>query len=148
SFQPVTCLQLLAPDHPVLPQPRQCLLRVQSAAGRAENSKADGNSQDASYWTSSAGCTGRQDAMDRHGGWRRILAACLLTATLVCSGGCMPVFNPVHAPPEELTEPCKVLPQACRSHVYVFIVNGMDPCDWSNLSGLRDYLHTLGFNKV
>ncbi|MBY0525696.1 MAG: hypothetical protein K2R98_19985 [Gemmataceae bacterium] len=81
-------------------------------------------------------------------GWQRLLPQCLLAALLCSSAGCMTFFNPVHHPGEELIEPCKNLPLACRSHVYVFIVNGLDPCDWSNLSGLRDYLNSLGFNKV
>jgi hypothetical protein len=36
----------------------------------------------------------------------------------------------------------------CKKHVYVFLVNGLDPVNCANLNGLRDYLQSLGFTKT
>jgi hypothetical protein len=76
------------------------------------------------------------------------LVWCLLAGSLGASAGCMGFVNPVPAAPKELTEPCLCLPQPCRSHVYIFLVGGTDPCHWANLGGLCDYLHTVGFTKT
>jgi hypothetical protein len=43
---------------------------------------------------------------------------------------------------------CLEIPRCCRDHVYVICVNGLDPVDFSNQNGLRDYIHALGFNKL
>ena len=32
--------------------------------------------------------------------------------------------------------------------MYIFMVHGMDPLDLANLTGVRDYLHALGFRKT
>jgi hypothetical protein len=60
----------------------------------------------------------------------------------------MGFVNPVHPAPRELCEPCQVLPQPCRNHVYIFLVGGMDPCHWANLGGLCSYLNELGYTKT
>jgi hypothetical protein len=41
-----------------------------------------------------------------------------------------------------------MLPQAARGSVYVFLINGADPLELGNLSGVRDYLNCLGFGKI
>jgi hypothetical protein len=35
-----------------------------------------------------------------------------------------------------------------RRHVYVFLANGVDPLCLGNLSGVRQYLHSLGFTRT
>jgi hypothetical protein len=35
-----------------------------------------------------------------------------------------------------------------RDHVYVFLVNGLDPVNYGNMTGLRDYLQGLGLNNI
>jgi hypothetical protein len=72
----------------------------------------------------------------------------LLAGGLSATAGCMGFVNPVPSAPKELTEPCRCLPQACRSHVYIFMVGGADPCHWANLGGVCDYLHSFGFTKT
>jgi hypothetical protein len=72
----------------------------------------------------------------------------LLAGGLSATTGCMGFIHPVPAVPKEMTEPCHCLPQPCRSHVYIFLVGGVDPCHWANLGGVCDYLHTLGFTKT
>src|SRR5437764_243197 len=34
------------------------------------------------------------------------------------------------------------------SYVYVFVVNGLDPLNYGNLTGLRDHIRALGFEHV
>jgi hypothetical protein len=64
------------------------------------------------------------------------------------SGGCMGFFHSVNPPTHELGDPCHALPRCCRDHVYIFLLNGLDPGNYCNLGGLREYLHSLGFNKT
>jgi hypothetical protein len=45
-------------------------------------------------------------------------------------------------------ESCKTLPKCMRDHVYVFLVNGLDPVNYGNLTGLRDYLQSMGLTKI
>src|SRR5262249_14970241 len=48
----------------------------------------------------------------------------------------------------QVAEPCQAVPKACRGHVHVFLMNGLDPMNYGNLIGLRDYLQELGFCKT
>jgi hypothetical protein len=43
---------------------------------------------------------------------------------------------------------CKSLPGCCRDHVYIFLVNGLDPVNYGKLTGLRDHLNQLGFRQT
>jgi hypothetical protein len=86
--------------------------------------------------------------MVRQDRWVSTLAW-LVTATLWAgSCGCMSFLHPVQSDTQDMVEYCKELPDYSRDHVYVFLVHGMDPLDYANLRGMRDYLHQLGFNKV
>jgi hypothetical protein len=40
------------------------------------------------------------------------------------------------------------LPQYSKNHVYVFLVQGLDPFDMANLGGVREYLISQGFIKT
>jgi hypothetical protein len=64
------------------------------------------------------------------------------------STGCLSFLNPPEAPMAEVVQPCQELPACCRSHVYIFLIHGLDPLDTANLSGVRDYCHRLGFNQT
>jgi hypothetical protein len=79
--------------------------------------------------------------------WPRLLALCLLAAGCLAASGCV-CFHPIEPPPPEIHTVCKVYPPCCRDHVYVFMVHGMDPFDWANLTGVCDYMHDLGFRKT
>jgi pimeloyl-ACP methyl ester carboxylesterase len=39
------------------------------------------------------------------------------------------------------------LPLAAKQHVYLFFLNGIDPLEFGNLSGLRDFCRDLGFAR-
>jgi pimeloyl-ACP methyl ester carboxylesterase len=70
--------------------------------------------------------------------WFTALAGLMLVA------GC----HTVQAPEPCVVDPCRALPQCCHDHVHIFIVSGMDPLDWSDLRGLREYFISLGFNNT
>ena len=74
----------------------------------------------------------------------RLTLACLLIGT----GGCLSCLNPVHLPDEAFVQPCHELPKYCRDHVYIFFLNGLDPVNYGNLTGIREYVDTLGFHKT
>lgn len=76
----------------------------------------------------------------------RNLSASIAFLTLVA--GCMSVLHPVHAPPREVCAGPRMLPQCCRDRVHVFFVHGLDPLNYCNLSGLRNYCHSLGFSNT
>jgi hypothetical protein len=85
--------------------------------------------------------------MRRVGDWR-LLARCLLAAGLLGGSGCLGFVHPIHVPPPEVVEPCRELPGCSRRQVCIFLANGIDPLCLGNLSGLREYLHALGFTKT
>jgi pimeloyl-ACP methyl ester carboxylesterase len=84
--------------------------------------------------------------MVRFGKWLRGLALAAATAPAV--GGCMPFLHPVGPPPKEQFALSACLPVAARNHVHVFFIHGMDPFDWANLEGVRDYVQALGYIKT
>jgi hypothetical protein len=56
-----------------------------------------------------------------------------------------PEDKPLAATPAEV---CNALPRCCKEHVYIFIVNGLDPANIGNLTGLRDHVQQLGFRQT
>src|SRR5438034_10131305 len=68
---------------------------------------------------------------------------------VAANAGCLGFLHPVDMPyAKQLTEPCQSVPRCCRDHVYIFMVNGLDPWNYGNLTGVRDYIQELGFNKT
>jgi hypothetical protein len=78
----------------------------------------------------------------------QILACGLCTACVMSGSGCMAYLHPVGPPRPEQMEPCQAVPKYSRDHVYVFFVDGMDPLNFANLSGVCEYVQALGFNKT
>src|SRR5437763_11677820 len=78
-------------------------------------------------------------------GW---LGGLLLALTLLGSTGCLSFCHPIDPIAPEQAAPAQALPEACRHHVYVFFIHGLDPLDFANLSGVRDYVQSLGFIKT
>lgn len=90
---------------------------------------------------------GRLRRMARQGRWLRSLV--LATASAVpLSSGCMSFLHPIDSPTKEHFTQSACIPLAARNHVHVFFIHGTDPCDWANLSGLRDYVQSLGYIKT
>jgi len=79
---------------------------------------------------------------------RSRLGQALLSVGLLWTTGCLSFLHPIGAPPRDLVKPCDQLPKPCRDHVYIFFVNGLDPVDYGNLVGLRDYVQKMGFHKT
>jgi hypothetical protein len=86
--------------------------------------------------------------MGQQGRWQRVLACCLLAGMLASSAGCLSFCHPIDPACPELAEPCHLLPKCARDHVYIFFIHGMDPADFANLSGVCDYVQSLGFHKT
>jgi len=72
----------------------------------------------------------------------------LVLASALGSCGCMSFLHPVEPAKIDQSAECLTLPVGCREHVYVFFVQGMDPLDYCNLTGVRDYVQELGFHKT
>jgi pimeloyl-ACP methyl ester carboxylesterase len=85
--------------------------------------------------------------MFRYGRRIRGLALALM-ASAAAGTGCMPFLHPVGPPSQEHFALSACLPQAARDHVHIFFIHGMDPFDWANLSGVREYVHALGYIKT
>lgn len=81
-------------------------------------------------------------------GRRRLLYALFFVFALMAGPGCLSCLNPIEPMQSPAQASCLAIPRCCRDHVYVVCVNGLDPLDFSNQSGLRDYIHDLGFNKL
>jgi hypothetical protein len=71
-----------------------------------------------------------------------------LALSLTAGSGCLGYLHPVEAPHGQLLDTCQAVPKACRNHVHVFLMNGLDPVNYGDLTGLRDYITDLGFQKT
>jgi hypothetical protein len=78
----------------------------------------------------------------------RLLTLFALPIGLLAGPGCLSFLNPVGKPAAELVEACHACPQPCRNHVHVFVMNGLDPTNCCNLTGLCDCLRSLGYLKT
>lgn len=78
----------------------------------------------------------------------QLLGRGLLLAGLAGAPGCLSCFHPIEPPCPELLESCRSLPRRGRGHVYIFFVDGIDPTNCANLTGVRDYVQALGFIKT
>jgi hypothetical protein len=71
-----------------------------------------------------------------------------LAGTWVVASGCASCLHPAAQPTHDASAMCAALPEACRNHVYIFLIDGPDPFDLANLNGVRDALIGLGYIKV
>ena len=77
--------------------------------------------------------------------WLRSLGPWCLAATLLGQVGCLTCCHPVPPPMPEQVMACHTVPSCCRGHVYVFLVDGLDPVRFCNFAGLHHYLTDLGY---
>jgi len=66
---------------------------------------------------------------------------------LLSTPGCLSYLNPIKPPTCELRQNCEQIPTPSRQRVYVVLINGSDPLCCGNLTGVREYLNSLGFVK-
>ena len=85
--------------------------------------------------------------MRRHGAWAR-WSSVAAAAALATASGCMNCLHPVAHVSADAAAQCAALPQDCRNHVYIFLINGPAPVDMANLNGVRDELISLGYIKT
>ena len=58
-------------------------------------------------------------------------------------------LHPLPASEPVICRQCRTLPPEAKDHVYVFLINGLDPLYFGNLNGLSAYLqNALGFKQV
>lgn len=86
--------------------------------------------------------------MARQGRWPRTMALALAAAALAAAPGCLSFIHPVASASPEKAAASEALPNACRNHVHVFFVHGLDPLDAANLSGVSAYVNSLGYLKT
>jgi hypothetical protein len=80
---------------------------------------------------------------------QRIRRSLMWTAAIaLAASGCASCLNPVSPIPEEAVGRCAALPQACRNHVYIFLLCGQGPLDLGNMGGVRESLISLGYIKT
>jgi pimeloyl-ACP methyl ester carboxylesterase len=58
------------------------------------------------------------------------------------------MVHPIAPPTHEQFALSACITQAARNHVHIFFIHGMDPFDWANLSGVCDYVQSLGYIKT
>jgi hypothetical protein len=77
---------------------------------------------------------------------RQVLTGWALVFGLTApSAGCLGFLHAIKAP--EATA-CQSLPAPSRDHIHVFLIHGLDPFDFANLRGVRDYVNALGFQNT
>ncbi len=78
----------------------------------------------------------------RRGVWTLLLLA------LLAGSGCVSLCPTVHPLDAELVRSTQNLPCGARKHVYIFMIDGLDPSDLADLEGLHECLANAGFYKV
>jgi pimeloyl-ACP methyl ester carboxylesterase len=87
--------------------------------------------------------------MAQQGRWPGWLGRLFLMALCLGTGpGCLSFVHSLDLPPKDQLLSSETIPALCRNHVHIFLVHGMDPLDLANLSGLRDYVQSLGYIKT
>lgn len=72
-----------------------------------------------------------------------------LAALCLAGGqGCLSFVHSLDLPPKEQTIIGEKVPAPSRSHVHIFLLQGLDPLDLANINGLTEYIHQLGYNKT
>src|SRR5438105_2556073 len=56
--------------------------------------------------------------------------------------------HPLPSAQPDVNRLCRSLPQQEKNHVYIFLINGLDPLYLANLNGLCAYLKALGFAQA
>lgn len=86
--------------------------------------------------------------MGHHGRWLSRLTAAIVAVACGATTSCMPFLHKVDPPTKDQLVPSGSLLGAARHHVHIFFIHGMDPFDWANLAGVRDYVQSLGYIKT
>ena len=76
------------------------------------------------------------------------LAAWTVAAFTLTGVGCsLPLYS-VHPLPPDLVQTCADVALCGRDHVYAFFVQGIDPLDFANLEGVKNYCQEIGFHQT
>ncbi len=79
--------------------------------------------------------------------WTLLTVSGWLVAAGIASASWPPgnLLHPMKSPRPEVLMATRCLPAEARDHVYIFLVNGIDPGNICNFRGLYDYLIELGY---
>jgi hypothetical protein len=80
--------------------------------------------------------------------WLQGLGRLFLMLLPAGASGCLCFLHPVRSPGHQCLEACRAVPQDCRDHVHIVLINGLDPLYVGNMAGMRDYLQQLGFSHT
>jgi hypothetical protein len=87
--------------------------------------------------------------MMQQGRCRQRMGVVALAALCLASGqGCLCFVHSLDLPPKEQAVLGESIPAPSRSHVHVFLLQGLDPLDLANMNGLTEYIHQLGYTKT
>jgi pimeloyl-ACP methyl ester carboxylesterase len=87
--------------------------------------------------------------MSKRGRWQRRLCVVLSAVICLAAGqGCLSFAHWLDVPPKEQVAQSETIPAPCRNHVHIFLIHGLDPLDFANLSGLTTYIQELGYTKT
>ena len=75
----------------------------------------------------------------------RFLKPLAILAAVLASCG---VVSAQDTPATEVIHSCNNLPKSSRDHVYIFLLNGLDPVNYGNLTGLRNHIQQDGFRQT
>ncbi len=87
--------------------------------------------------------------MMQQGRCRQRMGIVALAALCLASGqGCLCFVHSLDLPPKEQAALGENIPAPSRSHVHVFLLQGLDPLDLANMNGLTEYIQQLGYTKT
>src|SRR5262249_19668037 len=92
-----------------------------------------------------SGGAGRKFIMQATLRGKRWMVRLMLALPLTAASGCLSFLHPVAPPTPPGLDLCSKASPECRHHVYIFLINGLDPLRVGNLAGVRDHLQALGF---
>ncbi|HEY7329611.1 MAG TPA: hypothetical protein VH592_18375 [Gemmataceae bacterium] len=79
---------------------------------------------------------------------RRLGVIGLVVLCLASGQGCLCFVHSLDVPPKEHVAVAEQIPAPCRNQVHIFLMQGLDPLDLANITGLTEYLNQLGYIKT
>src|SRR5438128_2674390 len=112
----------------------------QARASPAEDAARAGQTRSRSAWRSPV----RRRPLQR----QYLLMPFFLVLGVPLTASCQEAPAPAVQSAAAYEATCRSFPACCRDHVYIFLVNGLDPINFGRLLGLRDYVRKLGFRQT
>jgi hypothetical protein len=81
-------------------------------------------------------------------GQSRTIGMIVALGVLGGASGCVGCLQPSPHPTPAVLAAGGDIPEQCRDHVYIFVVNGLDPANIADLRGMCNYVHELGYRHI